>query len=75
MNTVKTDRVTRRSRSVHECEEQSYRHEKVPTGVGNQPIFFFQGDFRTWTQVEARAQLQMALAAQAGSFSLRQLLS
>ena len=69
MNTVKSDR-TRRSQSAHECGEQPSRQETVPVSGGNQPIFFFQGDFRTWAQVEARARLQMALAAPFDRYSL-----
>lgn len=29
---------------------------------GDQPIFFFDGDFRTWAQVERRARLNRAIA-------------
>ena len=71
MNTVKADRVTRPSQSPHKCEEQPCWHERVPISGGNEPIFFFQGDFRTWAQVEARVRLQTALAAQADSYSPR----
>jgi hypothetical protein len=28
-----------------------------------QPVFFFDGDFRTWDQVARRAQINMAFAA------------
>ena len=31
---------------------------------GSEPVFFFDGDFRTWGQVERRAQLNKAIAAQ-----------
>ena len=30
---------------------------------GSQPIFFFDGDFRTWGQVQQRSQLNAALHA------------
>ncbi len=30
---------------------------------GRQPIFFFDGDFRTWDQVQRRAQLNRAIIA------------
>ena len=72
MYTVKTDSVTHRSQSTHECQERPCRHEAAPISVGSQPIFFFQGDFRTWAQVEARARLQMALAAQSDRYLPRQ---
>ena len=29
---------------------------------GSAPVFFFDGDFRTWNQVEQRAQLNRAIA-------------
>ena len=72
MNTAKIDSVTRRSQDTHECQEQPCRRETAPIGIGSQPIFFFQGDFRTWAQVEARARLQMALAAQTDRYLPRQ---
>ena len=31
-------------------------------GKANEPVYFFDGDFRTWAQVERRAQLNMAMA-------------
>lgn len=30
----------------------------------SQPVFFYDGDFRTWEQVERRALLNRAIAAQ-----------
>ena len=34
---------------------------------GNEPIFFFDGDFRTWTQVQQRVQLNKAIAIHMGN--------
>ena len=31
---------------------------------GPEPVFFFDGDFRTWAQVQQRAQLNRAIATQ-----------
>ena len=54
------------------------RIPKMPAGprasapnAANQPIFFFDGDFRTWGQVEQRAQLNRAIAAHVSSSQLR----
>lgn len=33
-----------------------------PIGISQQPVFFYDGDFRTWAQVEHRAQLNQAIA-------------
>ncbi len=30
--------------------------------LAHQPVFFFDGDFRTWAQAEQRAQLNRAIA-------------
>ena len=30
---------------------------------GQQPVFFYDGDFRTWPQMERRVQLNTAIAA------------
>ncbi len=40
--------------------EMAYRGDD---SLANQPVFFFDGDFRTWGQVEQRAQLNRAFAA------------
>ena len=37
----------------------------------NTPIFFYDGDFRTWTQIEQRAQLNMAIASIVSKNSVR----
>ena len=60
MNAAKTE-STRSTVSAQECQEQPSRQETVMIRESSQLIFFFQGDFRTWAQVEARARLQMAL--------------
>ena len=31
-------------------------------GEAKETVYFFDGDFRTWAQVERRAQLNMAMA-------------
>ena len=33
-----------------------------PPGSNQQPVFFYDGDFRTWAQVEHRAQLNQTIA-------------
>jgi hypothetical protein len=33
------------------------------TNPGSEPLFYFDGDFRTWDQVQRRAQLNRAIAA------------
>ena len=71
MNTSNNDRLTRCSRSTQKSEEQPSGKDTAPIAVDNQPIYFFQGDFRTWAQVEARARLQMALASQIDRYSPR----
>ncbi len=35
---------------------------EISPSPGNQPIFFFDGDFWTWGLVEQRAQLNRAIA-------------
>ena len=38
---------------------------------GNQPIFYFDGAFRTWAQVEQRAHLKRAIATVLASHPAR----
>ncbi len=38
---------------------------------GLQPVFFYDGKFRTWREVQQRAGLNNALAAQIPSYLLR----
>ncbi|MCH8310756.1 MAG: hypothetical protein IIB17_09735 [Chloroflexi bacterium] len=33
-----------------------------PPGSSQQPVFYYDGDFRTWTQIEHRAQLNQTIA-------------
>ena len=38
------------------------RADQAALAPGDQPIFFFDGGFRTWAEVEGRAQLNLAIA-------------
>ena len=39
------------------------RQAETVLNPSSEPVFFFDGDFRTWAQVEKRAQLNRAIAA------------
>ncbi len=45
------------------------RHADVGRRV--EPVFFFDGDFRTWAQVEHRAKLNMAIATYVAAHPVR----
>ncbi|MDP6452822.1 MAG: hypothetical protein QF898_05890 [SAR202 cluster bacterium] len=41
---------------------QSQRRASMTGQPTNQPMFFYDGNFRTWAQVEHRAQLNQTIA-------------
>ena len=41
------------------------------TSPATTPIFFYDGDFRTWKQVERRAQLNKAIATYVQTYPVR----
>ena len=61
--------MTQQIQKSHRWAEQIDRREAAPERPAGQPIFFFDGDFRTWGQVQQRAQLNLAFAARLGKSS------
>ena len=61
--------MTQQVRETDRWVEQMGQREAQAESRASQPVFFFDGDFRTWGQVQQRAQLNMALAAQLGKSS------
>ena len=60
------DRITPKSLNVGGPIEQL-----AAVGIpGMQPMFFFDGQFRTWREVQTRAGLNTAIAAQIPSYQL-----
>ena len=63
--------MTQQNQKTHRWAER-VRQGRGPTpNAANQPMFFFDGEFRTWGQVEQRAQLNRAIAAHISSSQLR----
>ena len=61
--------MTQQVQKSHRWSGQLRQREAVAQRPGSQAVFFFDGDFRTWGQVQLRAQLNMAFAAQAAKYS------
>ena len=51
----------------HSWTDGLRRREALIRKETSEPVFFFDGDFRTWGQVQFRAQLKLALAQMIGS--------
>ena len=47
------------------------RMDRAALAPGNQPIFFFDGGFKTWAEVERRAQLNWAIATLLARYPVR----
>ncbi len=62
--------MTPQTEKTHLWAERIRRSEAATPRPSDQPVFFFDGEFRTWGQVEQRAQLNRALAAHIASFRL-----
>jgi len=54
--------MTQQIEKTHLWAERIWLDEAFTNGE-SQPIFFFDGDFRTWGEVSQRAQINMAMAA------------
>ena len=51
---------------THRWTDDLRKREALTRKETSEPVFFFDGDFRTWGQVQFRAQLNMALAHRDG---------
>lgn len=56
--------MTQQIKKTHRWAEQVRQGQGAFVSSSSQPVFFFDGGFRTWAQVEHRAMLNKALAAQ-----------
>ena len=54
--------MTQQIEKTHRFAER-IRRDEAPTQEESKPIFFFDGDFRTWGEVSQRAEINMAIAA------------
>lgn len=63
--------MTTQIQKTHRWAERIGRSGAVTPNPSDQPVFFFDGEFRTWGQVERRAQLNRAIAAHISSSQLR----
>ena len=63
--------MTQQIQKTHRWAETVLQGRASTPNPANQPIFFFDGEFRTWGQVEQRAQLNRAIAAHISSSQLR----
>ena len=59
--------MTQQIQKTHRWAETVLQGRASTPHPANQPIFFFDGEFRTWGQVEQRAQLNRAIAAHISS--------
>ena len=48
-------------------QPRSGRNGVAIADTEREPVFFFDGDFRTWAQVQQRAQLNKAIAIHMGN--------
>ncbi len=55
--------MTQQIQKTHRWTERVLQGRASTPHPASQPIFFFDGEFRTWGQVERRAQLNRAIAA------------
>ena len=51
----------------HSWTDGLRRREALIRKEASEPVFFFEGDFRTWRQVQFRTQLNLALAQMSGT--------
>ncbi len=63
--------MTQQNQKTHRWAERARQGRASTPNPANQPIFFFDGEFRTWGRVEQRAQLNRAIAAHISSSQLR----
>jgi hypothetical protein len=63
--------MTTQLQKTHRWAERISRSGGVTPNPSDQPVFFFDGEFRTWGQVEQRALLNRAIAAHISSSQLR----
>jgi len=63
--------MTQQIQKTHRWTERVRQGRAVPPNPANQPIFFFDGEFRTWGQVEQRARLNRAIASHILMYQLR----
>ena len=52
---------------THRWAEELRKREAATRETTSEPVFFFDGGFRTWGQVQFRARLNMAFAQLNGS--------
>ena len=50
---------------------ESAREGRASQTDASQPIFFFDGDFRTWGQVEQRARVNQAIVVELSRYRSR----
>ncbi len=62
--------MTQQIQKTHRWTERVRQGNPLTPNPANQPIFFFDGEFRTSGQVEQRAQLNRAIAAHISSSQL-----
>ena len=48
---------------THDGQQQLHQVESRVQTPAQQPVYFFDGDFRTWGQVVQRAQVNIGIAA------------
>ena len=57
--------MTQQIQKTYEWVDLLDQDEDTIQEIDSQPIFFFDGDFRTWRQVEQRVQFNWAIAVYA----------
>ena len=63
--------MTQNTPSIHGPVGAPFGQAAAVQLLESQPVFFFDGDFRTWSQVERRARLNSAIASQIFKHLLR----
>ena len=55
--------MTYQNHVPHFWAKQMSSSKRTDHSLASQPVVFFDGDFRTWSQVEQRVQLNRAIVA------------
>ena len=63
--------MTQQFQKTHHWAEELRRREEEAQKPRGEAVFFFDGEFRTWEQVQMRSQINMAVAALAVGFASR----
>ena len=61
------ERRNKMAQQTQTTQPRSGRNGVAIADTESEPIFFFDGDFRTWAQVQQRAQLNKAIAMHMGN--------